>query len=259
MNLATVAANAPAKVTPKQAIRNVVEQNRGAIAASLPSGMNPERFGRLLLTAANTNPGLLQCDPLSFLAAGITAAQLGLEPNDPRGLAYLVPFKGRVQFIPGARGLMELARRSGQVSSIYAFPVYEGDEFEYELGLNPTLRHVPCGEDDPRKLTHVYAVAKVNGEPQFVVLPRSKVEEARGRSQTGSQGKGPWTTDYEAMALKTALKRLCKYLPQTVEMAQAVGADDRTMTLGEIGSVLIEQHDDTLDAESEELPTEGAA
>jgi recombination protein RecT len=232
-------ARTPATQTPQQAIRDVIDKNSQAIGMSLPSGMDSQRFGRLLLTAANTNPALFRCDPRSFLAAGVTAAQLGLEPNDPRGLAYLIPFKNQVQLIIGYRGMMELARRSGLVSSINAFPVFEGDEFTYRLGLDPTLDHVPAedGDEDPKKLTHVYAVAKVNGDPQFVVLSRKQIDKARGRSASGNSSSSPWNTDYVAMALKTAIKRLCKYLPQTVEMAQALDHDNRALTLGDFGGI----------------------
>lgn len=270
-------ASVPAVVTPKQHLTNVLAKNRDAFGASLPSGMSVDRFQRLLLTAVNTNPDLLDCTPNSFIAAGVTAAQLGLEPNDPRGLAYLIPFKKRVKvkddkgrdvwtetrivnFIIGYRGMLDLARRSGIVSSINAFPVFEGDTFEYQLGLDPHLKHVPGADcdDDPAKLTHVYAVAKVQGEPQFVVLTRKQIERTKASSQGGASSYSPWNTHYVEMALKTALRRLCKWLPQTVEMAAAQQLDDRPLTLnpsmvmdGEMLSGVSAGHndDDVIDAE----------
>lgn len=239
------AANTPAKVTPKQALATIVERNKGAIGASLPTGMSQERFARLLLTAANTNPGLLECDPRSFLAAGVTAAQLGLEPNDPRGLAYLIPFndskRGKiVNFIVGYRGMMELARRSGQVTVINAYAVYQGDVFSYSLGLDPHLEHVPDenGDEDPAKITHVYAVAKIGGDSQFVVLTRKKVEKARASSRGSDSKYSPWVTNYDEMAKKTAIRRLCKMLPQSVEMAIADKHDERPLQLGDLGQVM---------------------
>jgi recombination protein RecT len=233
---------APAEVSPKQALRQLLEQNSGAIGTSLPSGMSTDRFTRLLLTAANTNPDLFSCDPRSFLAAGVACAQLGLEPNDARGLAYLIPFndkrRGRVvNLIIGYRGLIDLARRSGMVSSIYAFPVFEGDRFEYRLGIDPDIIHVPAedSDEDPAKLTHVYAVAKVQGDPQFVVLTRKQVDKARAQSAGAKSTSSPWSSHYVEMAKKTAIRRLCKLLPQTVEVAQAVDSDERTLMLGDLG------------------------
>ena len=231
--------NVPATVGRTDAIAQIVDANRGTIAASLPSGMSQERFARLLLTASSVNPDLMACEPRSFLAAGVCAAQLGHEPNDPRGLAYLIPFGKKVQLIIGYRGDMDLARRSGMVSAINAFPVFEGDDFTFSLGLEPTLHHVPDpdGDEDPAKLTHVYATAKVNGEPQFVVLTRRQIDKARASSSSGRSSSSPWTSHYVEMAQKTAIRRLCKYLPQTVEMAQALAHEEQPLTFGDLGAV----------------------
>jgi recombination protein RecT len=230
--------SAPATVTPKAALTQLLEQNKGAVGASLPSGYSADRFVRLLLTAANTNPDLFTCDQRSFLAAGVAAAQLGLEPNDARGLAYLLPFKDKrrgkiVQLIIGYKGMLDLARRSGMVSSINAFAVFDGDRFEYSLGLDPSLHHVPGDHDeDPAKLTHVYAVAKVNGDAQFVVMTRRQVLKVMASSQSAKSDYSPWNTHFTEMALKTALRRLCKWLPQTVEAARVVDAEERGLDLG---------------------------
>lgn len=236
---------APAQVTPREALRSLIERNQSAVGASLPSGYDVRRFSRLLLTAANTNPELFECDPRSFLAAGISAAQLGLEPNDARGLCYLVPFKDRnrgkvVQLIIGYRGMLDLARRSGMVSSITAHPVYEGDTFTYRLGLDPTLDHVPAvdADENPNQLAYVYAVARVQGDAQFVVLTRRQIDKIRDQYARSSQS--PWRTHYVEMACKTALRRLCKWLPQTVEMARAIEHDeheDRELVIAELGDL----------------------
>lgn len=257
---AELAKAAPAEVSRKETVRQMLDANKGAIGMSLPSSMNADRFSRLLLTAGNTNPDLFKCDPVSFLAAGVAAAQLGLEPNDARGLAYLVPFNDRkrgkiVQLIIGYRGMMDLARRSGMVSSIRATAVYEGDQFDYSLGLEPTLRHIPGDTDeDPAKLTHVYAVAKINGDPQFVVLTRRQIDKTRNSSQGASSSYSPWATYYAEMACKTAIRRLCKMLPQTVELAQASALDERPLHLGDLGYVTADDDTDPVnDAPTPEL------
>jgi recombination protein RecT len=237
----------------------MLDTNRQGIAASLPRGFDADRFSRLLLTAANTNPALFDCDPTSFLAAGVAAAQLGLEPNDARGLAYLIPFSDRkrgkvVQLIIGYRGLMDLARRSGMVTAINAFPVFESDEFTYTLGLEPTLHHVPGDHDeDAAKLTHVYATARVMGDPQFVVMTRRQIEKVRLGSSGGRSDYSPWATHYTEMALKTAIRRLCKWLPQTVEVAQALAHEERPLTLADMapGAVVAEyDRDDYIDVDT---------
>jgi recombination protein RecT len=200
------------------------------IAQALPKHLNADRMCRIALTALRTTPKLAECTPASFLGSIIQASQLGLEVNTPLGQAYLIPFKQTCQLIIGYQGMMDLARRSGQVRAIYAFAVFDGDRFSYSLGLNPTVEHAPAGVTrDPKKITHVYAVAKLlDGEPVFTVLTRADVEAARARSL--AKNSGPWVTDYEAMAVKTAVRRLFKWLPKSAEMAIAASVDESLET-----------------------------
>jgi recombination protein RecT len=197
-----------------------------AMASALPRHMNADRMSRVALTALRTTPALASCTPASFLGSILQASQLGLEVNTPLGQAYLIPYGTTCQLIIGYQGMLDLARRSGLVSAIYAFAVYDGDEFRYELGLTPTVRHVPADvSHDAKSLTHVYAVAKLkDGEPIFTVLTRAEVERFRSRSM--AKNSGPWVTDYEAMALKTSVRRLFRWLPKSAEMAMSVALDE---------------------------------
>jgi recombination protein RecT len=208
---------------------------KAQMALALPKHVTADRLARVALTEVRRNPALARCDQHSFLGAIMLCAQLGLEPGGPLGHAYLVPFENRkagrteVQFIIGYRGMIELARRSGQIVSIEARPVYEGDRFECRFGLESDLIHVPDWESphrgNPEKLRFVYAVAKLrDGGVQFVVLSRRDIEAARAVSKAGS---GPWQTHYEEMALKTAVRRLFKWLPISIELAQAIEQDER--------------------------------
>jgi recombination protein RecT len=219
---------------PMSTLSGYIMSRRDNLAAVLPKTLTPERLCKIALAAASRNPTLLQATPESFYVALHSCAQLGLEPNTPLGAAYLIPFRNNkagtmeVQFIPGYRGLIDLARRSGQIQNIYAYAVREGDEFSYALGLRPDIVHVPKGAPDAN-LTHVYAVAKLkDGGEQFVVMTRAEVDLIRGRSR--SKDNGPWVTDYEAMALKTAIRRLVKYLPMSIELAAAIEHDDAVET-----------------------------
>lgn len=205
------------------------------IAKALPKHVHPDRMARIALTALRANPDLAKCTPASFLGSVLSAAQLGLEVNTPLGHAYLVPYKGVCTLILGYKGMMDLARRSGQVASIYAHIVRPGDQFTVKLGLEQTIDHVPS-EDPEREslpLSHVYAVAKLKGgDPVFVVLTRAQIDKFKARSMTAKSSYSPWTTDYEAMALKTAIRRLFTWLPVSVEMARASALDEAT----EVGS-----------------------
>lgn len=212
------------------------------IKAALPRHMTAERMARIATTEMRKVPKLAQCDPMSFLGAVIQCAQLGLEPGNALGHAYILPFDKRekvggqwktvrteAQVIIGYRGMIDLARRSGQIVSIDARAVYEGDKFECVLGLDPRIEHQPDWQNmnraDPSKLRFVYAVAKLkDGGLQFDVMSRAEVEGIRARSKAADSG--PWVTDFAAMAVKTVVRRLFKFLPVSIEMQTAVGLDE---------------------------------
>lgn len=220
----------PRAVTKEPEVVQLLNRMGPEIARALPRHVTPERMMRVALTALRSTPDLLKCSTASVLGSIMSVAQLGLEPNTPLGLAYLVPYKGRCQVIIGYQGFMELARRSGLVSAPYAYVVRAGDEFRYTLGLNPTLVHVPLDKPDreDKPITHVYAVAHIlpkdSAPPIFVVLTAAQVRARRNRSAAKSSG--PWVTDEEAMTLKTAIRALWRWLPKTAEMAAAAQLDD---------------------------------
>lgn len=217
-----------------------------AIKAALPSVMTPERFTRITLSALSTNPKLKECSPNSFLGAMMTAAQLGLEPNTPLGQAYLIPLRNHgkmeCQFQMGYRGLIDLAYRSGEVSIIQAHTVRENDDFQYELGLDPKLRHIPARENRGNPIAY-YAVFKTkDGGYGFQVM---SMEEVRQHAQkySKSYGNGPWQTNFDEMAKKTVLKKVLKYAPLKSDFVRAVMQDETIKT--DISADMAEIPDDT--------------
>lgn len=200
------------------------------VAKALPRQVSAERFNRVILTAVNKTPELANCDVPSVLQAMMDCASLGLEPNTPLGMAYLIPFGRKCQLIVGYRGLQELAYRSGKVRAIYAELVYENDEFSVELGLHRTLIHKPA-KGERGEITHAYSVAHVDGcDPLFIAMTYGEIEKIRKRSRSGN---GPWMTDWGEMAKKTTIRRLAKSLPMTPEMAEAITREDESaMTVG---------------------------
>ena len=200
--------------------------------------MDANRLARIATTEIRKIPKLAQCDQTSFLGAIMQCAQLGLEPGSALGHAYLIPFDKNqkingewvtvateVQFIIGYRGMIDLARRSGQIVSISARTVYENDNFTYEFGLHEDLKHIPTVGEDRGKMTFVYAVAKLkDGGLQFEVMSKYEIDLIRAKSKAGA--KGPWAEYYEEMAKKTVIRRLFKYLPVSIEMTRAVIADE---------------------------------
>lgn len=219
---------------PPQTVGELVRSDyvKSQIAAALPRHITPEMFMRVATTSIAANPMLKQCDVASLVRQLLTCAQLGLVPDGIRGQAYLIPFRNRkkniveVQLIPGYRGLMDLARRSGEVIRIESRVVRDGDHFEFEYGLNPTLIHKPTQAGGGGKLLAVYAIGWLkDGSSQFDMMWKADVDKIRERSR--ASGAGPWVTDYDAMAQKTVTRRLCKWLPSSSELAQAIALDER--------------------------------
>jgi recombination protein RecT len=211
-------------------IRAMLEKSKGQIAAALPKHISPDRLLRVAMTAIQRTPKLLECDPVSLIGAVIQASQLGLEPDGVLGHAYLIPFynskKGRseVQFIAGYKGLIDLARRSGQVISIAAHVVYQNDSFDYAYGLEEKLNHKPSMGERGKSIA-VYAVAKLrDGGHHFEVLSVDDVERIRKSSKAGNFG--PWVDNWDEMARKTAIRRLAKFLPLSVEFQKASALDE---------------------------------
>ncbi|HZG70635.1 MAG TPA: recombination protein RecT [Chondromyces sp.] len=209
--------------TPAQTIRDYLKKMEPEIARALPKHMNVERLTRIALTTIRTNPKLLECTVPSLLGAVMQAAQLGLEPG-LLGQCYIIPYGKEATFVIGYKGMIDLARRSGNIKSIYAHEVYENDEFEYEYGLHPTLKHRPAMQDRGN-LIGVYAVAHFNnGGYHFEFMPFLEIERRRFRSRAHSAG--PWVTDYEEMAKKTVIRHIFKYLPISIEIMHSVAQDE---------------------------------
>lgn len=246
MTKKTVNVNEPttavAKKDKKPTMMDFIKASEKQITKALPSAITPERFTRICMTAVTQNPDLGLCTPQSFAGAMLTAAQLGLEPNTPLGQAYLIPYNnGRTgtkecQFQIGYRGLIELAHRSGDLQSIEAHIVYENDEFEYELGLDPVLKHKPAMENRGNN-EWVYAVYKLkSGGFGFEVMSVEDINKHRDKySQAARRGFSPWNDNWEEMAKKTVIKRVLKYAPMKSEFVTAMVQDGSTLNFEDRG------------------------
>jgi len=214
-------------------VRQMFQTHKAQIEMALPRHVSVDRLMRVALTAVQRTPQLLECDQRSLFGAVIQAAQLGLDPDGVLGQAYLVPYRNKkrgtteVQLIPGYKGLMELARRSGHVTTFAAEVVQENDKFDLAYGLDPRLNHIPSRTGDRGAITGAYAVARMrSGDVQFVWLTKTEIDEIRDASP--SSRSGPWKTHYKQMMKKTAIRRLCKLLPVSVEMERIEDLDRRS-------------------------------
>jgi len=227
-------------VRPEETLKLALSRAKSSFSAIAAKHISPERLMKVALGAATRNPLLLQCTPASLVRAVMQGAELGLEPGSALNHAYLVPFKNKkvtpeiweVQLIIGYMGLAELAYRSGLVSFITAEVVYESDTFEFELGLDPVLKHIPDGDDiDPKNITHAYMVVGLkDGSKIFKVMNRLQIDRIRARSQAGNSNYSPWATDYAEMAKKTVIKNGMKLVPKSIEMARALRLEDAIET-----------------------------
>lgn len=252
---------------PKEQIAYLLQQKSGEIAKMLPKHLNAERLMKVAQIAATTTPALAKCDVASLVGAIGQCAQMGLEPNTVLGHAYLVPFNTKrkdgngnerwvnsVQVIIGYKGLIDLARRSGQIVSIAAHDVCENDHFELVYGLDEKLEHKPAlGERG--EIIGFYAVAKLkDGGHCFEFMSTHQIEQIRDASQGyqqavkyKKQASHPWGAHFTEMGRKTVIRRLAKYLPLSIEFQTAAALD----SMAEVGK---DQHTDAMDGDFSIVP-----
>ena len=211
-----------------------------AMKAVLPKHITPEKMSRLALSVLRTNRKLAetaQGNPESFVAAVLTAGQLGLELG-VFGEGHLVPFGSEIAFIPGYQGLVKLALNSRMVVDIYAHEVRQNDTFTMEYGLHRTLVHkplsrggFPVSNEERGPVTGFYAVAELaTGTRTFFPISLAEAERTRNESRGYQAAKKykkdhPWDTHFEQMGRKTAIRRLCNLLPKSPELAAALAVD----------------------------------
>lgn len=176
-----------------------------------------QRVIAIVRTEVARNQYLADCEPYSVVQSVCDAVAIGLMPGSLRGEAYLVPFKGRCQCIPGYRGYVKLALQSDLVAKVEARLVYEGEVFDVEYGTAPSIRHKPnliTGDRSDDKIAAAYAVATLKtGTTQFVVMTREEIEKRRNVSRGADRDDSPWRAWFPEQCLKTAVRSLAKLLP----------------------------------------------
>lgn len=245
------------KLTKSMDIADMIKVMEPQIKRALPEVITVERFTRMALSALNTTPKLRECTQISFLAALMNAAQLGLEPNTPLGQAYLIPYNNKgtleCQFQIGYKGLIDLGYRNPNMQIISAQEVYENDEFIYELGLNPKLIHKPALKDRG-EVKLFYGLFKLtNGGFGFEVMSKSDIDKyAKEYSKSFESSYSPWTTNYNSMAKKTVIKQALKYAPLQADIRRILSTDESIKN--DIGQDMIEiPNEDIFDTEYREV------
>ena len=187
------------------------------------------QFMASVLTLANSNKLLGECDPIKLYNCCLMAAALKLPFNQNLGQAYIVPFKGEPQLQIGWKGFIQLAQRSGQFKRINCSDVREGEivkrdrltgEIEFDWLEDAEREKKPV-------IGYVAYFELLNGYQQTLYMSKAEVEaHAKKYSQTYKQGFGVWKDNFDAMARKTLIKRILnQFAPLSVDMAKAMEYD----------------------------------
>jgi len=255
------------KENKSKTIFDVIQAGAKQFATALPKHVNSERFVRIAITTIRQNPKLAKCSQDSLLGALMVSAQLGLEPGT-LGQCYLIPFENKkagtveCQFQIGYKGLIELLRRSGQLSDIYSYTVYENDDFNIEYGLSRTLTHKP-NFDERGEIKGFYAVAILkDGAKAFEYMTKDEVIKHEEKYRKGSYKNDVWNKNFEEMAQKTVVKKLLKWLPVSVEFLEMAAKDEKSFKVVDDKSTevqeieILENNGDIINAETGEFITE---
>ncbi len=237
---------------PAQTMGDLVKANWSRLSATLPKHMNADRFLQLAISTVNQTPELAICQPVEVLSCLMKCSTLGLEPDavDGLGRAYIIPtkIKGRqsCRFQIGYKGMLELMDRSGQIKSKNIIAIYEDDNIQLTLDENgvPHLHTAPVNFNavhTPETLQFVFMhVEFLAGGYHNAYMTKAEIEKIRKRSTAAMSGKSsPWDTDYEQMAKKTLIRREFKYMPISIDIQQAVAADDTTPNYNEVFNPVI--------------------
>lgn len=246
---------------PVAAFSNFLERYKPQMALALPKHLNADRMARLAVTAFASTPKLAECAPESVIGAIMNASIMGLEIG-VNGQGFLVPYGRTATFVPGWKGLVDLVSRSGR-ASVWTGAVFDGDFFEYAQGDKPFVTHRPGLEDDPAKMTHVYAVGRVNGSdwPVIEVWPIEKVK--RHRDKYNKQALKHYSyRDWEMYARKVPLLQVLKYMPSSIELSLALDVanaseEGRGSTIDGKFFVMADQQPDETTGDAGQAPDDG--
>lgn len=233
-----------------KSLPDLIKESTKELARALPKHLTAERIARIALTCIRLTPKLAECTPESFMGSLFTAAQLGLEPVG--GRAYLIPFKKNYKvgndwksrydcvLVVGYKGLADLFYRHDKAVELAWGTVHEKDDFTYQYGTESFLRHTPA-RGDRGAVVGFYVVAKLEGGGRpFMYMSREECMAHGQRHSKTWDGKAgsfykdsPWATNPDSMCLKTVLIQLAKLLPLSIELQQAIQADETSRNFRE--------------------------
>lgn len=213
------------------------------------SSMTPAQFKQIVINELKRSPKLQEAfvkNPASLFASILHCAEMGLNPSQMVGEFFFIPYRDSITPILGYKGLLTLLMRSSKVKKIWSEVVYEDDDFEYELGLEPKLLHTPNHHSvrNSKNIKCIYACAKLDDEVVFKVMFKSEIQNIINMSKVPNDLYFNDNKDPEQwMAKKTVLKQLAKLMPKDDDrLKKAVSMDDNI----EGGGYLIMDDNDTV-------------
>lgn len=230
------------------AIQNALKGANKSIQAALKE--NAGTFNTSLMELITSDQKLMQCNPTMLMAEAVKAASLKLPLNKQLGYAYLLPFGTTPTLVIGFRGYLQLAMRTGQYRNINADIVYEGElehkdkltgaislngekksetvigyfaHFETVNGFTKTL-YMSLDEMANYALTFSPSYKNAKQKPSAKAL----MDQAQKQAQNGPDNGVGWWANFNAMAIKTVLRRLLsKYGYLSIEMQTALTSDEQ--------------------------------
>ena len=214
-------------------VRQNIQRMEPQFRMALPSHISAEKFQRVAITAIQNSPDLLNADRRSLYSACMKLAQDGLIPDGRE--AALVTFNTKqkdgtwiknVQAMTMVAGILKKVRQSGELATVHAAVVYKNDKFRYWVDSEGQhIEHEPVLFGERGAAIGVYAMAKTKDGSVFV-QPLSLADIEKIRAASRSKDGGPWTSWWDEMAKKSAIRRLAKYLPQSTDVEQVLKSDD---------------------------------
>jgi recombination protein RecT len=195
--------------------------------AALPFGtLNGSRMARLIYSEIVRNDKLADCTIASICGVAMACAQTGLEPG-PTAQCYVIPYGGEATFQLSYRGLLTLAQNSDRIIGVAAGVVHEKDPvWEWDEGSDAHVKFQRSLEEERGEPIAAFASLKTSGQGNIVrVMSTAEIEAHRKRFSKDKRDKAAWSTDWDEMAMKTVLKKACKWAPVSTETSRAMEWD----------------------------------
>lgn len=208
-----------------------LDKRKDLLGAGLPSHMTVEREIRTATVMLMNSKDLQAATPDSFYNALSIAVNSGIGLGNGKG--YLVAYKGKVSYVPGWKGLVDLVSRSGR-ANVWTGVIHQGDHFKYALGDSPYLEHIPGDNDDHKQITHYYAVGRVKGSDYPIIEVWSVAKVIKHLNKYNKVGTSHYAhkddNNMEMYARKVVLLQVLKYLPQSQDIENAIVANEAADT-----------------------------